>query len=183
MRRLVVVGALLVAAMLLLAGFSLAGKDSGTETLDTGDHVAVTIPNGDGDALEVTVDIKVTSGPNVDAYFLDEENYEAYQAGEEFDSYEGYSEDDIDEFDTSFVFATKGKFFVVIESTATEANQTTTVEYKVSWESAYTFGFNWLWCITALFIVIILTAALAFMQMPKRGNEKPLPKVGGDEGP
>jgi len=164
---------LVLAAIVLLASYALAGEDEGTKELTMGDHISVHIDNSEGGALEITIEAEVIEGFNVNAYLLDEDNYEAYQAGEDFEEWEGYSKEDTDEVDKTFVFASKGNFYVVIDSTATGVNETTTVKYFVSWDNAYDFGFNWLWCIAAAVIVIIITATLAFMHRSGGPDEGP----------
>lgn len=166
MRSIRIAVALALATSMLFAGHALAGSDEGTKELRAGDYVSVHIDNSDGDALEITVFIKVKEGANINAYFLDEDNYNSYREGGDFEAWEDYSEEDTDEVDETFVFATEGSFYLVFDTTAT-GNETTTAEYEVTWDSAWDLGFNWLWCIVALVVLVIITATLAFMNRSK----------------
>ncbi len=170
MRNTRIAVALALAMTMFLASYALAGSDEGTKELRAGDHVSVHIDNSDGDALEITVFIEVTEGANINAYFLDEDNYNSYKEGGSFEPWEDYSEEDTDEVDETFVFASEGSFYVVFDTTAS-GNETTTAEYEVTWDSAWDLGFNWLWCFAALVVLIIVTTALALAHRSKDLDE------------
>lgn len=183
--RLVVV--LLMISVLVITSGAMAGNEEGTETLDMDDFISVHIKNPEGAILRVDFEVEVVDGVNVNVYFMDADGLEDYEAARDFDFHEEFSEEDTDDIGGHFVWDKEGDYYMVIDSTANEANVTSEVEYTVEWESAFSPGFNWLWCIVVIVIIVVITAALAFMRTPEaireRQEEEELPPVGGDEGP
>ncbi len=186
MRRAKFVLAVVMVAVLLIPGAALAGKEEGTKTLEVGEHAYLEMENVDGSFLRVRYTVEVVDGANVNVYFMDEDAFEDYEAGRDFDYFEVYSEKDTDAYEARFVVDKEGKYYLVAETTATAANETSDVEFDIEWESVYEPGFNWLWCISVIIIVIVITAALAFMRTPEAIREsqekEELPPVRGDEG-
>ncbi|NIP36917.1 MAG: hypothetical protein GWN18_18270 [Thermoplasmata archaeon] len=166
---------------------ALAGREEGTRTIEVGEHAYLEMENVDGSFLRVRYDVEVVDGASVNVYFMDADAFEDYEAGRDFDFFEVYSEEDTDAYDASFVVDKEGKYYLVAETTATAANETSEIEFNIEWESVYEPGFNWLWCISSIIMVIVITAALAFMKTPdairERQEEVELPPVRGDEGP
>jgi hypothetical protein len=164
----------------------LAGKEEGTATLEAGDHAYLEMENEDGSFLRVKYNIEVVDGPNVNVYFMDADAFADYEAGGSFDFFDVYSEEDTDDYRTNFVIDKEGEYFLVAETTSTVANETSEIEFSIEWESVYEPGFNWLWCVAVIVIIVVITGALAFMKTPEaikqRQEEEELPPVGGDEG-
>lgn len=180
MRRSRLIATVLVAAIVLLASGAMAGEEEGTETLEMGDYVSVHIGNSDGTTLDILYDVEVQDGVKVNVYFMDADGFSDFQASLSFEYFEEYSVTDTLDIQKDFIWTNEGDFYVVIDSTASDVNETTTVEYKVTWGDAYFMGMNWIWCIVVIVIVIIITAALAFMKRPVEDKEgKDPPPVGG----
>lgn len=184
MRRPRLIAAMLMAAIVLLASVAMAGEEEGTETLEMGDYVTVHIDNTEGSTLDILYDVEVEEGVNVNVYFMDADGFADFEASLALKYFKEYSKTDTGDTKKDFIWANKGDYYVVIDSTASEVNVTTTVKYKVTWDSAYFMGGNWLWCIAVIVIVVIVTAVLAFMRRPGEDEEgKDLPPTGGAEGP
>ena len=184
MRRPRLIAAMLMAAIVLLANVAMAGEEEGTETLEMSDYVSVHIDNTEGDTLDISYEVEVEDGVNVNVYFMDSDGFADFEAFLDFKYFKEYSKTDTGDKKKHFIWANEGDFYVVIDSTADNITKTTTVKYKVTWDNAYFKGMNWLWCIAVIVIVVIITAVLAFMKRPGEDEEgKELPPVGGAEGP
>jgi hypothetical protein len=186
MRSIRLVAVLLLTSLLVITSAAMAGNEGGTETLDMDDFISVHIKNPEGAILRVDFEVEVVDGVNVNVYFMDADGLEDYEAARDFEYHEEFSEEDTDDIGGHFVWDKEGDYYMVIDSSATEANVTSEVEYSVEWESAFSPGFNWLWCIVVIVIIVVITAALAFMRAPdarRERQEEELPPVKGDEGP
>jgi len=175
---------MLMAAVVLLASVAMAGEEKGTKTLEMDDYVSVHIDNTDRTTLDILYEVEVEDGVNVNVYLMDSDGFADFEAGLDFKYFKEYSKTDTGDTKKDFIWADEGDFYVVIDSTADNITETTTVKYNVTWDSAYFMGMNWLWCIAVIVIVVIVTAVLAFMKRPgedEEGND--LPPVGGAEGP
>ncbi len=173
MRRTRLIATMLMAAIVLLASSAMAGEKEGAETLEMEDYVTVHIDNTDGTTLDILYDVEVQDGVKVNVYFMDADGFSDFEAFLPFEYFKEYSVTDTKDIQKDFIWTNKGDFYVVIDSTASDINETTTVEYKVTWGDAYFMGMNWLWCIAVIVIVVIVTAALAFMRKPGEGKELP----------
>jgi hypothetical protein len=140
----------------------------GTEDLERLGYLSFVIENEDGQTLEISYDVRVTAGVNVDVYFMDDEGYDDFVANRTFKFYKEYSVIDTGHAKNEWVWAKEGTFHLVIGNPGPAPGDVSTVDYTVEW-TAGPLGFNWLWCIAVFVIIVILTMVLAFM---KRRDEE-----------
>ena len=79
---------LLVVVSMLLMIMALpmnAEAESGTDTIQEDYYKAHSVSFFDGDSIEISYTMEVTDGPNIDVFFLDSDNYQYMQDGQEFE--------------------------------------------------------------------------------------------------
>lgn len=120
----------------IVAGSVQAGEDSGTETLEFLEHVAVEIDATDDTSTRMTWDIKVTDGVPVNVFFMPEEGYDDYvdPLKWEFSYYPAHSKNNTDSFKKTVVLNDDIVYYLVIENTGYSSMDTSTVVYDVTWD-------------------------------------------------
>ncbi len=174
MRRWSAAGALFITALLLLlcSGAAIAGKESGTETLEWGDSVDIRINNTGGKDLEVRYEVRVTEGADVSIYFLDEADYQVYK--DPLDSnlsyYKAHSRESVDDASYEFEWSKAGTFYLVILHPGPSEAGPSTVKYEVAWEEREASGIWDPWCWVAgmvVLVVIIFASILLRLRSPR----------------
>lgn len=112
--------ALATALVVLLAAASPASaaqSQSDTVHIDPGEHKAVRIDFRDGPTKDVSYDVRVTEGPNIDVMVLDNANYDTYRNGQDFDYVQDWSDLDTGNTGTTFRLDTHGTWWLVLDHT------------------------------------------------------------------
>ncbi len=119
-RQLATVAAVLAGGLVVLAAGapgSAAQSQSDTVDIDPGSHSAVRVDFRDGPTKDVSYDVQVQEGPNIDVMVLDNANYQRYSDGESFEYVEDWSDLDTGNTATTFRLDTHGTWWLVIDQT------------------------------------------------------------------
>lgn len=107
-------------AVLVVAGLATPGaaqSQTDTVNIDPGSHAAVEIDFTDGPTKDVSYDVEVQEGPNIDVMVLDNANYQQYRDGESFSYVDAWSDLDTGNTDTEFRLEERGTWWVVLDHT------------------------------------------------------------------
>jgi hypothetical protein len=161
--------ALLLATILLVAGTSVAEREEDDKVLVAGEHVAIAIELEKGDEIDIRIFVAVTDGPEIDVFWMTEENYNAYRFDEEFKQYEDYSVKNSTSVDTKFTWDGEGTYFVVIDNTISGTvppvnpeYSTATLHYVVTWKPVETTSFRDYVVYTILAVMVVFVIFLGY---------------------
>jgi len=174
--------AVLVALMLTTTtGSALAGEDSGTETIDFFEPFGIEIDNSDGISMKVSWDIKLVDGVPVNIALLDETNYYNFTHGMMYNAYKGNEKNYTESFKKTITIKDEGIFYLAIAS-AQSSMDTSTVEYKVTWDEGSGFWAPWCWPAIIIALVLIFgVGILVWLRGRGRGTAvAPLTGAGPD---
>lgn len=109
-----------LASLLLVGGATTGAAQSQTDTvnIDPGEHAAVEIDFTDGPTKDISYDVQVQEGPNIDVMVLNNANYQQYQEGESFSYVETWSDLDTGNTDTEFRLDEHGTWWIVLDHTS-----------------------------------------------------------------
>lgn len=134
--------------LLTMAAAPAVGQSqSDTVHIDPGGHAAVEIDFRDGPTKDVSYDVTVQEGPNVDVLFLDNANYQKYSDGESFEYVERWSDLDTGNTVNDFRLERHGTWWLVIDHTgepdggtspATVGAESVTARYTLETETNVT---------------------------------------------
>ena len=166
MRRTLILAAVLL-ALLLVAVPVQAEEESGQETIYWLEHHAVEIDNTDGKQMKISYDVQVTSGVNVNIYFMDEDGYDDFTSFQNFTYFQSQSRKDTDGANVEWTWNKEGTFYVVIENAGWQSIDETTFDYEVTWDEGggLWWGLPLLWCLIILLIVAVIGIATIWLVM------------------
>jgi hypothetical protein len=107
----------LAALLVVAAAPTGAQSQSDTVKIDPGQHTAVEIDFRDGPTKDISYEVTVQEGPNVDVLFLDNANYQKYADGESFEYVGEWSDLDTGDTDASFLLDRHGTWWLVLDHT------------------------------------------------------------------
>jgi hypothetical protein len=157
--------AIVLVAVVLLAGSATAGRKEGDEVLVMGEHIAISIDLEKGEVIEIRIFLVVTDGPQIDVFIMTEKAYEDYITEADFDHFVDYSVIATKNVDKTFEWDGEGTYFVVFDNTISETPPpmdpefaNATLRYVVTWgppDEGVAFR-EWI-------VYIILAAAAVFV--------------------
>lgn len=109
-----------VLALLVLSAASPASaiqSQSDTVSIDPGEHAAVEIDFRDGPTKDVSYEVRVQEGPNIDVLLLDNANYQKYKGGDSFEYVEAWSDLDTGNTVNDFRLDQHGTWWLVLDHT------------------------------------------------------------------
>ncbi len=169
--------ATLVVASLLVAGTTAGERKEGDDVLVAGEHKAIEIVLEEGEEVEVRIFVAVTDGPLIDVFWMSEEGYDDYRFDEDFNHYVDYSVVASRNVDKTFLWDGEGKYYVVIDNTASETVppadpefSNATLHYVVTWgppEEAMTARDYATYGVIALVVVFAVLLAIRYRSLRK----------------
>lgn len=105
-------------AVVVAAAPAGAQSQSDSVKIDPGEHSAIEIDFRDGPTKDVSYDVTVTEGPNIDVMVLDNANYQKYSDGESFSYVADWSDLDTGDTDATFRLERHGTWWVVLDHTS-----------------------------------------------------------------
>lgn len=107
--------AFLAIGLVVAAAPAAAAQQSDTVQIDPGSHAAVKIDFRDGPTQDVSYDIQVQEGPNIDVLVMNNANYQKYRDGNSFDYIKDWSDLDTGNTDTQFTLQEHGTWWLVLD--------------------------------------------------------------------
>jgi len=171
-------------ALLVISGFSSVmdfssvnvNADSGTDTIHEDYYVAHSISFHSGSSIDISYTMEVTSGPNIDVFFIDSQNYVYLQDGRSFDYYVAMSDLNTMYASNDITLIEYDTYYLIFDNTDVETNppfnfvdDVAYVSYNIDTEIYYpstfgdtsgTDGLNWLWILIPLIIIIVVVVAV-----------------------
>lgn len=94
-----------------------AKEQSGSEKVDPGSWASLEIPFHDGPKMEVTYEVVVREGPNLDLLFVDNANHQKYEDGESFQYVSSRSVLDTGSAEQTFTLGTHDTWYLILDHT------------------------------------------------------------------
>lgn len=103
---------------LVVAAAPAAAQQSDTVQIDPGSHAAVKVDFRDGPTQDVSYDIQVQEGPNIDVLVMNNANYQKYKDGNSFEYVEDWSDLDTGNTGMQFTLQEHGTWWLVLDHTS-----------------------------------------------------------------
>jgi hypothetical protein len=156
---------LVLIALLLTSVPALGGKEVGTETLSINESRDFRIENADGGPMDISYEVVVTDGPDIDVLFMDADDHVSFLAGDPFEYYIEMSVLGTHDAAKEWTWSHEGNFYIVIDNTFAATapppqNANVTLTYVVEWTAWDTI--DWLsWGLVFIVAIVILVVLLA----------------------
>ncbi len=102
---------------LFLTVFTCGITSGTTNSISEDEYMYRKISFYEGDKLEISIEVDVTSGPNIDVYVMDEVNYADYKDGDSFSYYSSLSRGDTSYWSADGTIHENGAYYIVIDNT------------------------------------------------------------------
>lgn len=155
----------LLLALAALAACAEAEKQTNTQVLEFGDYIGVKIED-DSSSMDIAYDVKVTAGPSVNVYFMEDTDYADLVAGDDFAYYVVYSVLGTKDVQKDWTWSEKGTYYVVVYNVATSI-ENATVSYTVEW-SETPAGTRIMWYVCGVLIVIGIPILIIVLRSRRR---------------
>ncbi len=162
-------------ALAALAACAAANEETNTTVLEAGAFHGVEI-KCEGASMRIEYDMEVITGPPIDVYFMDDNDYADLCAGNGFESYTKYCTNDSKAAHKEWYWSKKGTFYVVIGN-GLSANQTASITYTVKWTDASTsaiIGVVLVFVVIAILIVVPILLVVRRRRRRAKGAMAPM---------
>ena len=102
---------------LVLTVFTCGITSATTNSINEDEYMYRKISFYDGEKLELSIEVDVTSGPNVDVYVMDQMNFADYKDGDSFSYYSSLSRGDTSYWSADGTIRENDVYYIVIDNT------------------------------------------------------------------